>query len=143
MKTIIINQKERVSEWVAERIGCSKDWGAHSALGIEKDGVLIAGVVVDGYTENARCSIHCAGDGKRWLNREFLFAVFDYVFRQLNCRVVINTVNSENVASVKFTAHLGFEERCRVEGGSPHGDLIIFVMREENCRWLKLKRGEV
>lgn len=143
MKTVIANQKERVGDWVAERIGCSKDWGAFEAIGLEQDGDLIAGVVVDGYTKNARCSIHCAGDGKRWLNREFLSVVFRYVFEQAACRVVVNTVNSENEASMKFTEHLGFEEKLRVEGGSPDGALVIFVMRREDCRWLGLKRGDV
>lgn len=140
MKTIVANQKERVGDWVADKIGCDRNWGAFEAIGIEQDGAIIAGVVIDGYTKNARCSIHCAGDGKRWLNREFLSVVFRYVFVQAACRVVVSTVNSENEASMKFTAHLGFEEQCRVEGGSPEGDLVIFAMRRENCRWLVLKK---
>lgn len=141
MKTIVPNQKERVGQWVAEKIGCSKDWGAYEALGLEENGDLIAGVVIDGYAKNARCSIHCAGEGKRWLNREFLFAVFDYVFRQLNCRVVVTPVNSENVASMKFIAHLGFEEQLRIEGGSPEGAMVIFVLRREACKWFKEKQN--
>ena len=137
MKTIVVNQKNRVQEWVADRIGGNPAWESFEAIGLEKDGELIAGVIVDGYVENTRCSIHCAGEGKQWLNREFLFVVFDYVFRQLNCNVVVQTVCSNNVDSMKFTSHLGFGEKCRIEDGALGGDLVILSMRREDCRWIK------
>ena len=73
---IVTDQNERVGEWVASRIPNSQ-WHQYQAIGLEKNGELVAGVVIEAYVENARCSIHCAGDGKRWLNREFLFVVFD------------------------------------------------------------------
>ena len=45
MKTVIANQKERVSQWVAERIGRRAPWGEYQAIGLEEDGELIAGIV--------------------------------------------------------------------------------------------------
>lgn len=142
MKQIVTTQKERVATWVASKIGCSSEWGAHEAIGLESDGELVAGVVIESYKKNASCSIHCAGTGKTWLNREFLYVVFDYVFRQLKCNVVINTVSSANEASVRFTRHIGFAESLRIEGGAADGALIIFLMPRSACRWLSLKRGD-
>lgn len=139
MRLIIADQKERVGEWVLERVGQGSKWVDYEAVGIEKDGELIAGVVFDNYVKDTRCMVHCAGDGKRWLSREFLFVVFDYVFRQLNCRVAISPVNSENIASVTFISHIGFDEKCRIEKGSPGGDLVVFTLYREKCRWLKYK----
>lgn len=136
MRTIVTLQKERVGAWVADRIGCGREWRDYEAMGVERDGELVGGVVFDDYVENARCSIHCAGVGKKWLSKEFLFAVFEYVFRQLKCNVAVSPVNSENAACCKFISHLGFEEKCRIEGGSPAGDLIVFTMRREHCRWI-------
>ncbi len=141
MKRIIVNQKEQVGKWVAERVNRTAPWGAFEAIGLEQDGRLIAGVVFDSYTRNARCSMHCAGEGRRWLNKEFLFACFDYAFRQLGCRVVINPVNSDNADSMRFTEHIGFKEVCRIPEGAGDCDLVIFAMPRRTCRWLHMKRS--
>ena len=143
MRTIVTGQKERVGKWASERLGNTSDWHDYEAMGVEKDGELIAGVVFGDYVKNTRCSIHCAGVGKTWLSKEFLFVVFDYAFRQLNCNVVVSPVNSDNTDSVKFISHLGFEEKCRIEGGSPNGDLIIFTLHRDKCRWHKRVAKEI
>lgn len=135
MKSIIAHQKEWVSAWVAQQIGCSPIWGDHQAIGLEQDGKIIAGVVIDSYKKHTRCSIHCAGIGKNWLNREFLRVVFDYVFRQLKCKAVVNTVNLDNADSIRFTKHLGFEETAVI----PDAELMILTMPRNKCRWLNMK----
>ena len=141
MKQIIVNQDERVGAWVAERTGRTCPWGAFSAFGVEEDGNLIGGVIVDNYTRNARATIHAAGEGKRWVSREFLFAVFDYVFRQLGCRVLLNVVSVGNTASMQGIVKLGFTEVHRVPNGAGDCDLAIFVMQRQACRWLDIRRG--
>lgn len=135
MRSIVVGQNERVGDFVASRIGNSK-WVDYQAIGIEKDGEIIAGVVIDGYVPGARCSIHCAGDGKKWLTREFLAIVFSYVFQQIDCKVIVNPVNSSNKDSMRFTSHLGFKEVARIPGGYVDGDLVIFALNKEDCRWI-------
>lgn len=134
---MIVIGKE-VSDWVADRIG-NTTWHDEQAIGIEKDGVIVGGVVVDSYVPNARCSIHCAGEGKRWINREFIFVVFDYVFRQLGCQVVINTVDASNTDSLRFTEHIGFTKALEIKNGCGDNDLILFTMQKEDCRWKERK----
>lgn len=137
---IITNQRERVGSWVADKIGNKTPWHLYEAIGIEKDGELIGGVVIDNYIHEARCSIHCAGIGRKWLNRKFLFIVFDYVFRQLKCNAVLNAIDGRNLDSIKFTSHLGFKEVHRVKGGSYNGaDAVLFEMLKSDCRWIKPK----
>lgn len=137
---IICGQKERVGLWVADRIGNLTPWHCFEAIGIEKDGNIVGGVVIDNYITEARCSIHCAGDGKNWLTREFLRVVFDYVFRQLKCNAVLNIIDGNNYASLKFTGHLGFKEIYRVKGGSQNGeDAVLMEMQKTDCRWIKHK----
>jgi hypothetical protein len=136
---IVTNQNEIVGAWISSQLG-KKELYSFQSIGLEKNGELIAGVLVDSYKKNASCSIHCAGIGKRWLNREFLFVVFDYVFRQLGCKVVINPVDSANTDSVRFTTHIGFKEALRIEGGCGDSDLLMFTLRKEDCRWLKGKK---
>ena len=137
MKTIVTGDKQRVADWVADRIGCTKWSHDFEALGIEVDGALIAGVVVDGYVVDTRCSLHVAGEGRRWLNREFIRTVFDYVFRQLNCKVVVGPVSSANEDALRFDRHLGFSEVGRIVDGAPNGDLVLLKMAKADCRWLE------
>lgn len=138
MKSLVVDQRERIGKWVAERIGCSPWTGTdYQSIGLEKDGELVGGVVIDGFVRGARCSIHCAGVGRHWLNKEFLRFVFRYVFEQLKCRVIVNPVSSANADSLRFTEHIGFTEACRIEDGYPDGDLVIFKMPKAKCRWLK------
>lgn len=139
MKTIICNQHERVAKWVKERIGGQLEWGNITTLGLERDGELIAGVVYSGYLPGARISMSCAGGGKRWLNRAFLHAAFDYPFNQLGVRVIVNTVDSSNLDSVRFTEHIGFKEVGTVEQGFGDTDLIIFKMHRRDCRWVDME----
>ena len=134
---IIADQKIRVGEWVSKKLGKTSGLYEYQSIGIERDGKIIAGVVIDNYKKNASCSIHCAGDGGKWLNRKFLFVVFDYVFRQLQCKVVVNQVDSSNDKSIRFTSHLGFKESFRINGACENGDLIIFTLRREDCRWIR------
>lgn len=137
MKRVITHQDKLVGPWVCSRAGGTYTEGA--TLGLEKDGALIAGVIVDGWN-GASARMHVAGEGN-WLNREFLFACFDYVFRQLDLNVVIGTVASDNAKALRFDKHLGFREVTRIPKGHPKGDLVILTMRKEDCRFLRKVHG--
>lgn len=133
---LITDDRKRVSAWVAERIGCSP-WGENeAALGLEKDGELVAGVVLDGYMPSGSGSLHCAGSGRHWLTRLFLFSVFDWCFNQLDLKVLVNKVSGANAASLRFTQHIGFTELARFpRAWDGKNDLVLFELRQENCRW--------
>lgn len=137
MKELVIGRKQYIADWVSEQMGCSRWTSDFEAFGLVRYGVMVAGVVVDGYVKGARCSVHCAGSGKHWLNRELLQVVFRYIFVQLGCKVIVNPVSSANAASLRFTKHIGFTEVCRIEGGCPDGDLVVFKMPKADCRWLE------
>jgi RimJ/RimL family protein N-acetyltransferase len=140
-KSVVVGQKERVGAWVAERVKRTAPWAGYEAIGLEQDGELIAGVVFDSYVKGARCSMHCAGTGRTWLNREFLFVCFDYAFRVMGCKVIINPVDADNTDSTRFTQHIGFEEVARIPDGGGDCDLVVFAMPRKTCRWLDMKRG--
>lgn len=134
----ICRDKERVNLWVSERVGRKDPWSGrgYQAIGIEDDGELVGGAVIDGIVTGARCSIHCAGEGKHWLNREFLHAVFDYVFNVCRCKVAINPVSGNNGASLRFTEHVGYTHSVTIPDGDGDSDLFIFTMHRDQCRWL-------
>lgn len=139
MRQYILDDKERINAWTWHRVGRESPFNPPSkyeALGVEKNGELIAGVVFDGFSTGARCSMHCAGLGKKWLTKEFLHICFNYAFNLAKCKVVINTVSSKNEASIEFTKHIGFEEVCRIKDGDGDNDLVILALHHSQCRWI-------
>ena len=139
MKRIIHDNKQRVGHWVAQAVGRDSDWGSFESIGLEEDGILIAGMVVESYVKNARCCVHLAGTGKRWLNREYLKFCCKYMFDQLNCKVVVGLVDADNEAALSFDKHFGFKELTRIPDGAGDCDLVVLTLTREDCRWLKLK----
>ena len=137
MKRLVCDDRARVGAWVAERVGRSTPWVKDGALGLEKDGELVAGIVLDSFVPGVRASMHCAGTGKYWLNRDFLFACFDYAFRHCDLKVLVNYVSAENPDSLRFTKHIGFTEIARVRHGwDGKDDMVLFQLHRDDCRWL-------
>lgn len=136
MRHLVTNDRKRVGAWVAEKVGRSEAWTTAAALGLEKDGELVAGIVLDGYTPKARASMHCAIE-KKGMNKEFLYACFDYAFRFLDIKVLLNPVSAKNEASLRFTKHIGFKEVGRFpQAWDGEEDLVLFSMQRDECRWL-------
>lgn len=123
---------DAVGEWVSARVG-SKWYGQGQALGRVKDGNIICGVIVENYN-GISAAMHVAGVGN-WLNREFLRTVFRYVFGQLGLQVVYGAVDESNEDARRFDEHLGFREVGRIPGASPGGDMVIYAMRRDECRY--------
>lgn len=142
MKRLVTHDRERVGTWVAQRVGRLTPWLRDPALGLEKDGELIAGIVLAECVPGVRASMHCAGDGKTWLNRAFLFACFDYAFNTLDVKVLINKVSSDNADSLRFTRHIGFEPLATIpQAWDGERDMVLFTMHRADCRWLSLLGG--
>ena len=136
MKTVVYGQKEKIAKWVWEQLG-EEDSGGE-AIGLERDGELIAGVVFNMYTGASINMNVVAVPGKNWLNREFLFRSFAYPFLQLRCYRATALVKVDNDVSNKFVEALGYKRegllrRAHVDGS----DMFIYGMLREECRWIK------
>lgn len=137
---IIVGQKDRVMRWVVDRVTGTL-FHDYEAIGIERGGELIGGVIVHDYVPNARCSMTCAGDGGSWLNRHFLPFLFHYVFEQLQCNVVIISIDSKNDKSLRLMKHIGFSECCTVKNGGVDSDLVILEMQKTSCKYLQRREA--
>lgn len=106
-------------------------------LGLERDGELIAGVLYEGYN-GVNVWMHVAAvSGRRWLNREYLRYCFYYPFVELGCKRVSGYVEDSNEAAKRFDEHLGFTREAVLRGAAADGgDVILYVMRKEDCRYL-------
>lgn len=136
---MIVFDVDRIGPWVCERAGGTWVKGRGTGIGRERDGQLIAGILYEDWN-HANVVCHIAGVGKNWLNRNLLWVMFDYPFRQLGVKRITTTVAQSNTVSQRFTEHLGFTLETRLLDAHPSGDLFIYRMMAADCRWLGLKR---
>lgn len=138
MKRIVWDQPERIMRFVAERTGEESYGQDYTALGLEKDGELVAGVLFTNYTR-AAILMHVASDGSRhWMTPAFLAASFRYPFIQLGCRRVTGLVRLDNEVAMHFDEHLGFKREGVLREGATDGcDLVLYGMLKSECRFLK------
>ncbi len=106
----------------------------------EENDNLLGAIVYENYTgEGGSIEAHVGSFGPRWLNRDFLFIIFDYPFNQLKCKQAFIRVKSKNTASLKWVRALGFKDLITIEDVFPDDDMIILRMKREECRYLNIK----
>lgn len=135
-----MGRDDAVGHWIMARTDGAWAPGQGRAIGLEENGRLIAGVAFDSFN-GASCCIHVAAvPGKRWMNREFLWVTFAYPFLQLNVKKLLGPVGSLNVEARAFDEHVGFVLEAALKDAHPDGDLLVYSMTRDQCRWLNIKR---
>lgn len=130
----------QIAEFVAGKIGSSRNIANFSAIGILNGDRLIAGVVYSEFNgRNITAGI--AGEGRRWLTPEFLWFMFYYPFVQAGARRITACVEQTNVVSQQFVEKLGFELEFSMKEAGKTGDMLIYRMFREDCRYLERRHG--
>lgn len=140
MKRIVWGEPERVARWVEKRVIETGKFEGYSAIGLENDGELVAGVVYD-YHTGPSVNASIASDGsRRWLNPAYLAAIFCYPFRQLGCNRITVFVRTDNHDSQRFVTHLGFKQEGRLRAACADGsDVIVYGILKDECRFIEGK----
>lgn len=142
MSSVIVSNPARVWEYVHRQVPVPIVAGM-KGLGLERDGELIAGVLYEGYNRINVWMHVAATPGKRW-SMEFLRYCFYYPFVELGCKRVSGYVEASNLAARRFDEHLGFEREAVLRGAaSDGGDVILYVMWRDKCRYLQEYRDAV
>lgn len=137
MPSSIVSDPARVWAFVSQHTPVAIMSGM-KGLGLERDGQLIAGVLYEGYNGHNVWMHVAAEPGRRWLNREYLRYCFYYPFVEMGCSRVTGYVEASNTDARRFDEHLGFKQEAVLQGAaSDGGDVILYVMRRENCRYLE------
>jgi RimJ/RimL family protein N-acetyltransferase len=133
----LINDPDRVWHFLKD-IGVPVMYSAGmQGIGREIDGGLVGAVLYEGYTTN-NIFMHCAGRGKRWISKSLLKSAFAYPFKQLSCKRITAWVEDSNVDSKRLVEHIGFEVETMLKGAAHDGgDVILYVMWRDKCRFLK------
>jgi len=138
--TIITQPKEVIAEFVSRIQRQPEPWGNYTALGCVKEGALVGAVIYNNFGAANVCAHIAAIEGAHWLTREFLFAMFDYPFNQLQKRRITALVAKRNHRARKFVRHLGFQQEGCMKHFFAHDDMICFGMLREHCRFIPQKQ---
>lgn len=130
---------DAVGEWVAPRVGGTFTTQDSEAVGLERDGTIIAGVLYENWNRRSIVA-HIAVEGR--LTRSFIAAIFDYAFNVCDVEKIISPVGSGNTKSIRLAERMGFTEEARITDAHPDGDLLIFTLRRSNCRFLGGRYGK-
>lgn len=128
--------------WVCQQIGKLWHEGAGRALGWWSGDELIAGVTFTNF-DGVNVWLDCAAKpGSRWLDRRGLYAVFHYVFEQLQCVRCSVMIPADNNKSLKLCIAAGFEHEAVLSRAAPSGqNMFVLRMFKEDCRWLGRKKN--
>lgn len=110
----------------------------------EEDGELYGGIVYENYTgPGGSIEAHVSSFHPRWLNRDLLYIIFDYPFKQLDCKLAFIRVKAKNTKSLHWVRSLGFKDYITIEDVFPDDDMVVLRMKRDECRFLNVKPGSV
>lgn len=140
MTEILYGDSPVVKTWMAARFGQVAPQRAHSTIVLVRNGEIRGAVWLENYN-GASLLMHVVGDGRRWLTRAFVEAVFHYTFNVLGCKKLIGIVRETNRDARRFDEHLGFRKEHVIEDADPEGGLIIYSLKREDCKFLEKQHG--
>ena len=129
-KRIVMGDK--VGHWVAGKAGGKYFPASSAALGLVSSKIH-AGATFDFYN-GANIQLTLAVEDS--LSKRFLKAIADYCFNHCKVKRITVIISEKNVKSVSLTKKAGFEYECTLKDGHPDGDMLVFRMFKEDCRWL-------
>ena len=136
MKQMIFDQPERVGHWVAARSGASYSTDTY-AFGLEINGELVAGVMYNQLYPKASVAIHMAATkGRYWATREVIQHAFIYPFEHLQVHKLIGYVKEDNLDARQVDEHLGFILETRIKNACVGGDILVYTMTRDQCKYL-------
>ena len=139
MRCVTTENQDKLRAWLSE-VGKFEYPQNTTCIGQEKDGELIAVVGYNNFAPNS-CQIHVATTDVYWLNKELLFAIFDYPFNKLEVKVILAPIYKGNTKSLNLCRKLGFKQVGDIPYGHPEGDLIVVAMKRNQCKWLQQGEG--
>jgi RimJ/RimL family protein N-acetyltransferase len=138
VKRVLDHHNDIFGPWICQQLGTKWINGRGEVIGLwDDDKGPIAACLYESC--NGRSIIgHLAGLGRKWMNREFLWYCFYYPFEQLGVDKILGIVESSNIAAQKLDEHLGFTLEATLKDAAPNGDLLIYSMTKDQCKWLNL-----
>lgn len=125
----------RAGQWVADRAaGGVFSPELQTAIADQRKGRILAGLIFENWNMRS-IVVHLAAEGR--LTRNLLWFASYYAFVQLGVYKMIAPVNDDNHRMTGMLRKMGFREECRISEAQPNGDVLIFTLTRQNCRFLE------
>lgn len=144
--SMVFGEDDAVCEWVRQRVPTIisvERMRPFTALGIHRNGRLIAGVV---YNRFLWPDIHvtCAATSKTWCTKQVLRTIVNYPFRQKKCQRITCITEAGNRPTRAFLEHFGFKEEGAHPFLFPDGETgVSFGLYRNSCRWFEEPHGQI
>lgn len=129
----------RVGEWVANRIQGSYFADQSQAIGLEKDGEIVAGVIYENWNRRS-IMVHIAIEAR--ITPAFLAAIFDYPYNVCGIEKMIAPVDEDNVKCRRMVESMGFEKEAVIKNACLGGDILLYTQERVKCRYLGKRYGQ-
>lgn len=140
MKTILLDCRDRVLLWVGEKVDAGSFADDAQAIGWEKNGELVAGVVFEKW-DGPNIFMHVAVTEGMVVTKRDLRIVFSYPFTHLKCNRVTGLVRVDNIKAQRFDEHLGFVREGQLRQAHSDGtDMYVYGMTSKECRWIGVNK---
>jgi hypothetical protein len=127
-----------VGHWTMARTEGAYNPDRSVAIGLEKDGELVAGTVYEMW--NGRSVVcHITWDQ---ITPAYLAAVYDYPYNVANVDKIIGPISSNHTRALKLVTKMGFSEEARIKDGAPDGDIVFMTQTPDRCRYLEPRYGQ-
>jgi hypothetical protein len=111
------------------------------AVGWLRDDDLTCGAFYENYTRRSITATIAVAPGAV-VPKEFLRAIFHYPFVQLSCEKIVALIAENNWKSQNLVEKMGFVKEAVVADYYPEGDLFIYSMTKQQCRFLEKDNGQ-
>jgi RimJ/RimL family protein N-acetyltransferase len=124
-----------IALWTARQLGV-EGFGPCSAIGVARNGEIVAGVVFHRYS-GGDIEVSMAATSPRWATRQTFARIFAYPFIQLGVRRITATTKSGNQPVRAFLEYLGFRLEGTLRRFHEDDDAAVYGLLKEECRWLR------
>lgn len=138
MRTYLFNQENRVMEFIVSQCGLDTYWDRPVTFAaLDENDRIVAAVLFEGFRETW-CNIHTAIRPGYSLTRQELKHAFLIPFSSFRLRKVLGMVPANNQAAIDLNTRLGFrQEGLLTNATCDGGDLLLFAMNKDQCRWIR------
>lgn len=135
MRTVTTENQDSLRAWISEELGGEPPQDL-MCIGQLIDGELKAVASFSSFVGKS-CNFSLVGKDN-FMSKDFLWAMFDYPFNRLKLKVILATIEGGNEKSLNLSRKLGFKEVANIADAHKDGDLVIMVLRREDCKWLHI-----
>lgn len=136
---MVLGFNNEVGTWVHNKLGSVWIPNQGTAIGLVNDNAdLVVGWTYSDWNA-VNCVIDVVAEADGWCTPEFLWMAFGYPFLQRNLKRVTSPVAKTNKHCQSFVEWLGATREATLKDACPTGDVHLYKMFRDECRWIKNK----